>query len=94
MDPQTSRFYSQNFVEFKMKASMQVIASIEAALLGILVVINENIHAARHIKKIDSTNRIFESKNPGVVGQIRRGLPFYYITSLPLEEVYLMDSTD
>ena len=50
---------------------------------GVLVVISEEIHCPRYLRKIDSQSiKAFQSF-PGAIGQIRNGQPIFYFTSLP-----------
>lgn len=50
---------------------------------GVLVVISDEIHAARYLKKIDSQGlNAFESI-PGPIGKIRRGVPQFSYVGLP-----------
>ena len=50
---------------------------------GVLVVMNENIHAARYVRKQDSQLLGSFVSHPGPIGQIRRGIARYYFDAMP-----------
>lgn len=52
--------------------------------LGVLVVMADRIHAARYVRKRESTlmHNMFDS-HPGPIGDIRNGVPRFYFTALP-----------
>lgn len=57
--------------------------------LGVLVCMNETIHAPRYIRKIDTTlNEAFQSF-PGPIAQFRNGQFYFYYTSLPCTKRYI-----
>ena len=50
---------------------------------GLLVIISEEIHCPRYLRKIDSQSiKAFQSF-PGAIGQIRNGRPIFYFVGLP-----------
>lgn len=68
--------------------AVAVAATPESAGNGVLVVISEEIHAARYLRKLDSQAlNAFESK-PGSIGKIRRGVPTYTYLGLPKIKKY------
>ncbi|MFF7644110.1 asparaginase domain-containing protein [Streptomyces canus] len=57
-------------------ASAQTAASEEARGLGVLVVIGDEIHAARHVRKMHTTSiTAFASPNVGPIGHVVEGIP-------------------
>ena len=68
--------------------ALKVIESPESANLGVLVVINDNIHPARYLRKHDSALFGAFQSHPGPIGQIRRGKALFYYFSLPPLERY------
>ena len=63
--------------------SVAVAGAPESSGNGVLIVISEDIHAARYLRKLDSQSlNAFESR-PGPIGKIRRGIPIYTYLGLP-----------
>lgn len=56
-------------------ASTQVAACAEARGLGVLVVLNEQIHAARHVRKTHASNLATFVSDPGALGWVSEGRP-------------------
>lgn len=69
--------------ESNLHDALKVIESPISTKLGILVVINEDIHIARYLRKQDSTLIGTFKSHPGPIGQIRRGEAVFYYTSVP-----------
>lgn len=69
--------------EANLHDALKVIESPISTKLGILVVINEDIHVARYLRKQDSTLMGTFKSHPGPIGQIRRGEAVFYYTSVP-----------
>lgn len=69
--------------------ALRVIESPEAKELGVLVVMNDNVHPARYVRKHDSTLMNMFQSHPGPIAQIRRGKPLYYYSGLPPIERFL-----
>ena len=68
--------------------AVAVAAAPESAGYGVLVVISEDIHAARYVRKVDSQAlNAFESKI-GSIGKIRRGIPVFSYLDLPKTKKY------
>ena len=68
--------------------AVAVAATPQSAGNGVLVVISEEIHAARYLRKLDSQAlNTFESK-PGSMGKIRRGIPAFAYSGLPKMKKY------
>ena len=68
--------------------AVAVAAAPQSAGNGVLVVISEEIHAARYLRKLDSQAlNAFESK-PGSMGRIRRGIPAFAYSGLPQMKKY------
>ena len=63
--------------------SVQVLKHSIARKTGVLVVISEQIHAARYVRKIDSQAISAFDSRFGSMGAIRRGLPIFHYTGLP-----------
>lgn len=60
-------------------AAVQVAASPQARGHGCLVVMNDEIHAARHVKKMHSTSTAaFASPDTGPLGRVIEGQPHFY----------------
>jgi L-asparaginase len=76
--------------EANLRASLAVLESPEASTLGVLVVMNDNIHPARYLRKHDSAlmGVLFQS-HPGPIAQIRSGKPLYYYCGLPLMQRFV-----
>ncbi len=70
--------------EANLRAALAVLESPEALTLGVLVVMNDNIHPARYLRKHDSAlmGALFQS-HPGPIAQIRSGKPLFYYCGLP-----------
>ena len=70
--------------EANLRAAIAVLESPEASTLGVLVVMNDNVHPARYLRKHDSAmiGTLFQS-HPGPIAQIRSGKPLFYYTALP-----------
>jgi L-asparaginase len=57
-------------------AAVQTAASEEARGLGVLVVLGDEIHAARHVRKMHTTSiTAFESPDTGPIGHVVEGIP-------------------
>jgi hypothetical protein len=71
-----------------LRDSIEVAASPESRNFGVLVVMNDDIHPARYVRKHDSQLMGSFRSHPGPVGQIRRGVPRFYYSQLPQIERY------
>jgi L-asparaginase len=69
--------------EANLLASLNVLTSEEASSLGVLVVLNDNVHPARYVRKQDSALMGTFQSHPGPIAQIRRGKPLFYYSGLP-----------
>jgi L-asparaginase len=69
--------------EANLLASLNVLTSEEATSLGVLVVLNDNVHPARYVRKQDSVLMGTFQSHPGPIAQIRRGKPLFYYSGLP-----------
>lgn len=56
-------------------AAVQVAASPEAAGIGVLVVLNDDIHAARFVRKSHTSNPAAFESYPGAIGWVSEGRP-------------------
>jgi len=72
--------------------SIRVAASPEARGLGVVVVINDEVHAARFVRKTHSSSLAAFSSTPGPLGSISEGVP--QILLRPLKAVTLSSSPD
>lgn len=72
--------------------SIRVAASPEARGLGVVVVINDEIHAARFVRKTHSSSLAAFSSTPGPLGSISEGVP--QILLRPPNAVSLSSSPD
>jgi L-asparaginase len=76
--------------EANLRAALAVLESPEASTLGVLVVMNDNVHPARYLRKHDSAmmGALFQS-HPGPIAQIRSGKPLFYYCGLPLMQRFV-----
>ena len=63
--------------------AIRVASSDKAYALGVLVVMNDNVHPARYVRKQDSQLMGAFQSHPGPIAQIRRGHVYFYYESLP-----------
>lgn len=68
--------------------ALLIASSKEARGLGVLVVMNDSVHAARYVRKQDSQLMGAFQSHPGPVAQIRRGRAHFYFESLPSTEKF------
>lgn len=71
-----------------LKDSCRVLASPEAAGKGVLLVMNGEIHAARHVRKMDAQALGAFVSVGGPVGYLRRGLAIFHLSDLPAMRRY------
>ncbi|MGH2985503.1 MAG: asparaginase [Solirubrobacterales bacterium] len=72
--------------------SIRVAASREARGLGVVVVINDEVHAARFVRKTHSSSLAAFSSTPGLLGSISEGVP--QIVLRPVNAVSLPSPPD
>lgn len=63
--------------------ALAVAESVEARKLGVVVVMNDDVHPARYVRKQDSALMGSFRSHPGPIAQIRRGRPLFYYEGLP-----------
>ena len=61
-----------------LEQAIQVATSGSARMRGVMLVMNDNIHLARYVRKQDSQLIGAFTSHPGPVGQIRRGCVYFY----------------
>lgn len=66
-----------------LQQAIQVAADKNSRGKGVSIVINDAIHSARYVRKVDSQLIGAFQSNPGPIGQIRCGHVVYYYSSLP-----------